>query len=91
MQLKIRRIPLDTLRENVAILASDCAALRPEAFQAFKRLEIVHDGHSIIASLDISHDPSLVGSDEIGLAEPAFRRMGLTEGTQVTISPARRP
>jgi thymidine phosphorylase len=91
MQLKIRRIPLDTLRENVAILASDCAALRPEAFQAFKRLEIVHDGRSIIASLDISHDPSLVGPEEIGLAEPAFRRLGLPEGTLITIMPARRP
>lgn len=91
MQLRIRRIPLDTLRENVAILASDCAALRPEAFQAFKRLEIVHDGRSVIASLDISHDPSLVGPEEIGLAEPAFRRLGMPEGTQVTIAPARRP
>jgi len=91
MQLRIRRVPLDTLRENVAVLASNCAALRPEAFQAFKRLEIVHDGHSIIASLDICHDLSIVGPEEIGLADPAFRRMGLPEGTSVTIAPARRP
>ena len=91
MQLKIRRIPLDTLRENVAVLASNCAALRPEAFQAFKRLEVVHDGRSIIASLDVCHDLSVVGPEEIGLAEPAFRRMGLPEGTSVTITPARRP
>ena len=80
MRLRIRRIPLDTLRENVAVLASNCAALRPEAFQAFKRLEVQHDGRSIIASLDICHDLSVVGPDEIGLTEPAFRRMGLAEG-----------
>lgn len=91
MRLKIRRIPLDTLRENVAVLASNCTALRPEAFQAFKRLEVQHDGRSIIASLDICHDHSMVGPDEIGLTEPAFRRMGLAEGDTVSISPARSP
>jgi len=91
MRLKIRRIPLDTLRENVAVLASNCSALRPEAFQAFKRLEVQHDGRSIIASLDICRDLSVVGPDEIGLTEPAFRRMGLAEGDTVFISPARSP
>ncbi|MDP1627696.1 thymidine phosphorylase family protein [Parvibaculum sp.] len=91
MMLRTRRIPLDTLRENVAVLASNCAALRPEAFQAFKRLEIQHDGRSIVASLDICHDHSMVGPDEIGLTEPAFRRMGLPEGSTVTIAPARSP
>lgn len=91
MRLKIRRIPLDTLRENVAVLAYNCSALRPEAFQAFKRLEVQHDGRSIIASLDICRDLSVVGPDEIGLTEPAFRRMGLAEGDTVVISPARSP
>lgn len=91
MKLRIRRIPLDTFRENVAVLSVNCAALRPEAFQAFKRLEIVQDGRVLIASLDITHDTALVGPNEIGLADPAFRRMGLPEGTEVSISPARRP
>ena len=91
MMLRIRRIPLDTLRENVAVLASDCIALRPEAFQAFKRLEIHNNSHSIIASLDICSDPSMVGPDEIGLTEPAFRRLDVREGGTVTIAPARRP
>jgi len=91
IMLKIRRFPLDTRRENVAVLASSCTALRPEAFQAFKRLEISGVGHTIIASLDITDNLSLVAEDEIGLTEPAFRRMGLTEGAVVSISPARRP
>ena len=91
MKLRIRRIPLDTFRENVAVLSVNCSALRPEAFQAFKRLEIVQDGRVLIASLDITHDTSLVGPNEIGLAEPAFHRLGVPEGTEVSISPARRP
>lgn len=91
MKLRIRRVPLDTLRENVAVLSESCEALRPESFQAFKRLEIVHDGRVLIATLDVTHDLGLVGPDQIGLTEPAFRRMGLPEGAEVTISPARRP
>lgn len=91
MMLKIRRVPLDTLRENVAVLASCCTALRPEAFQAFKRLDISAGGRTILASLDVTDNLSLVAADEIGLTEPAFRRLGLPEGTPVAISPARRP
>lgn len=91
MKLRIKRVPLDTLRENVAVLSASCEALRPEAFQAFKRLEILHADRVLIATLDITHDLALVGPDQIGLTEPAFRRMGLDEGTEVTITPARRP
>lgn len=91
MKLRIRRVPLDTLRENVAVLSASCTALRPEAFQAFKRLEIIHNGRVLIASLDIARDPALVAPDQIGLTEPAFRRLGLSEGTEVSIAPARRP
>lgn len=91
MKLRIRRVPLDTLRENVAILSASCIALRPEAFQAFKRIEITHGDRVLIASLDIALDPSLVAPDQIGLTEPAFRRLGLKEGAEVSIAPARRP
>lgn len=91
MKLRIRRVALDTLRENVAVLSASCAALRPEAFQAFRRLKIDHESRTLIASLDVTHDRALVGPDEIGLTDPAFRRLGLSEGTEVSVSPAQRP
>ena len=89
--LKIRKVPLDTLRENVAILAHDCVALRPEAFQAFKRLQVIDGNRAIIATLDVCHDGEMVKADELGLAEPAFSRLGLPEGTVVNIAPAPSP
>ncbi|MAB13627.1 thymidine phosphorylase family protein [Parvibaculum sp.] len=89
--LKIRKVPLDTLRENVAVLAHDCVALRPEAFQAFKRLQVIDGNRSIIATLDVCHDGDMVKADELGLAEPAFSRLGLPEGTVVNIAPAPSP
>ena len=39
-QLKIRRINLDTGRENVAVISRRSKALRPEVFRGFSRVEI---------------------------------------------------
>lgn len=89
--LKIRRIPIDTYHENVALLSRSCEEYRPEEYQALKKIEISHDGGRILATLMISDDRSFVGDDEIGLSEQAFRRLGLPDATLVTISPAAAP
>jgi thymidine phosphorylase len=36
-QLRIRRIPLDTGRENVVVISRRSTALRPEVFRGFSR------------------------------------------------------
>ncbi len=89
--LKIRRIPIDTYRENVALLSRSCEEYRPEEYQALKKIEISHDGGRLLATLMISDHRSIVGDDEIGLTEQAFRRLGLPEATLVTIAPAPPP
>ena len=38
-QLKIRRVNLDTGRENVAVISRRSKALRPEVFRGFSRVE----------------------------------------------------
>ncbi len=89
--LKIRRIPIDTYHENVALLSRSCSEYRPEEYQALKKIEITHDGGRILATLVIADDTSIVGNDEIGLSEQAFRRLGLPASTLVTIAPAPPP
>jgi thymidine phosphorylase len=89
--LKIRRIPIDTYRENVALISRSCGEYRPEEYQALKKIEISHDGGGLLATLMISDDRSIVGDDEIGLTEQAFRRLGLPEATLVAIAPAAPP
>lgn len=89
--LKIRRIPIDTYHENVALLSRSCAEYRPEEYQALKKIEISHDGGRLLATLMIADDPAIVGDDEIGLSEQAFRRLGLPESTLITIAPAKPP
>ena len=87
-QLKIRLIHLDTGRENVAVISRQSKALRPEVFRGFSRVEIRRGSQSMLATLLITDDDALVGPDDLGLAEPAFRRFAEPAGTLVTVTPA---
>lgn len=86
--LKLKRIPIDTAPENTAYLSRQCSVYRAEEFAALRKLEITCDGRTILASLMICEDDSIVAADELGLATPAFRRMGASEGDQATIAQA---
>lgn len=89
--LKLRRFGIDTYPENIALLSRDCVAYRAEDFQALKKIEITGDSRQILANLVIVVDPALIGPDELGLGEQAFRRMGLPEGSPVRIAQATPP
>jgi len=71
-QLKLRRIHLDTGRENVVVMARRSMALRPDVFRGFSRVELRSNSRTMLATLLLTED-GLVAPDEIGLAEPAFR------------------
>jgi len=87
-QLRIRRIPLDTGRENVVVISRRSTALRPEVFRGFSRVELRRDSKVLLATLLITDDDALVGPGDLGLAEPAFRRFSEPAGTFVTVTPA---
>src|SRR6185312_4221257 len=89
-QLKVRRVNLDTGRENVVVISRRSRALRPEVFRGFSRVELRCGEKVLLATLLITDD-GLVDIDEIGLAEPAFRRFAEQAGCLVTVSPAMRP
>lgn len=90
-ELKIRRINLDTGRENIAIISRHSRALRPEVFRGFSRVELRRDSKSLLATLLITDDDALVGADELGIAEPAFRRFGEPAGRLISVTPAKPP
>ena len=89
-QLKVRRVHLDTGRENVLVISRRSTALRPEVFRGFSRVELRCDSKVLLATLLLTDD-GLVEPDEIGLSEPAFRRFAEPAGRLVTITPAARP
>lgn len=90
-KLKIRRLNLDTGRENVAVISRHSRALRPEVFRGFSRVELENGTRSILATLLITDDDSLVGSEELGLAEPAYHRLACPAGGLISVTPARPP
>ncbi len=89
--LKLKNIGIDTYRDTVAFLARDCSLYRPEEFQAFKKIDVISGDKHLLATLMIVDNKSIINADELGLSEQAFKRMGLTEGTPVTIAPAEPP
>jgi thymidine phosphorylase len=89
--LKLKRVAIDTQGENVAFLARNCVAYRPEEFQALKKIEILHNGHRLLASLMIVDDSTITADDELGLSEQAFSRLAAKEGEKVRIAPAELP
>ena len=90
-QLKIRRVNLDTGRENVAVISRRSKALRPEIFRGFKRVELRCNSKVLLATLVLTDDDGLAGPDELGLAEPAFHRFAEPVGSLVTVTPAAQP
>src|SRR5208282_3351959 len=91
IMLKLRKIGIDSYRENVAYLSRDCSIYRPEEFQALNKIEIGKNGRKILATLNIVDDARILASTEIGLSEQAFNILGLPEGEAVEVFPAKPP
>ncbi len=90
-ELKIRRVNLDTGRENIVVISRHSRTLRPEVFRGFSRVELQSGTKSMLATLLITDDDSLVGREELGLAEPAFRRFACPVDSLVSVTPAKPP
>lgn len=82
--MRIRRVKIDTYRENVVFLRKDCELCRAQGFEALEKVEVVGGGKSIVGVLDVV-DEGFLAKGEIGLCECAFERMGLPAGTQVEV------
>ena len=89
--LQLRRVAIDTYRENVAYMHRDCAVYRAEGFQALSKVEVSANGRRILASLNVVDDTCIVDRDQLGLSEDAFAQLGLTEGHPTRVNQAEPP
>lgn len=89
--LVLRRVAIDTYRENVAYLHRDCAVYRAEGFQALSKVEVRTNGHHVLATLNVVDDDTIVGCGEIGLSEEAFKLLGVESGAVAYVSQAEPP
>jgi len=86
--LQIRRVAIDTWRENVAYLHRDCAVVRAIGFQALAKVQVRANGQTIAAVLNVVDDARIVAAGELGLSEDAFARLAVEEGHPAFIAPA---
>ena len=91
--LTLRKVAIDTYKENVAYLHRDCKLYRSEGFQALNKIEIHTSDRkiSIIAVLNVVDDDAITKPDELGLSEQAFRQLGGKPGIAVTVAHAKVP
>ncbi len=91
--LKLRKVSIDTYKENVAYLHRDCPLYRSEGFQALNKIEI-RDGKDttpVIAVLNIVDDENIVAVDELGLSEQTFMQFNASENCSVFVDHASPP
>jgi thymidine phosphorylase len=89
--LRIRRVAIDTWRENVAYLHRDCPVVRASGFQALSKVTVHANGTTISAVLNVVDDERIVQACELGLSEDAFARMNIPEGHAARVTPAEPP
>ena len=83
--LTLRRMRIDTYQQPVVYMHRDCPVCRSEGFEAQSRIQIRHQEHSIIATLNVV-DGELLSPEEAGLSEAAWRRLGARDGDRVTLA-----
>jgi thymidine phosphorylase len=89
--LKLRRVAIDSYKENVAYLHRECGLYRSEGFQALNKIEIRSEGNGplpVIAVLNVVDDNNITCPDELGLSEQCFKQLDLPEGSPISISHA---
>lgn len=89
--LRIRRVGIDTWRENVAFLHRSCPVVRAAGFQALAKVTVQANGRSIAAVLNVVDDDCIVSPPELGLSEEAFDRLGVQNGHEAHIEHAEPP
>ena len=77
--LKVKSIGIDTYRENIVYMRSDCHICQSEGFTALTRIVVHFNGNSIIATLNVVHS-ELLADDETALSMEAMNRLGIKEG-----------
>jgi thymidine phosphorylase len=77
--LRLRRVAIDTYKENVAYLHRDCQIYRSEGFQALSKVEVCNESQtrSLLATLNVVDTASITEADELGLSIDAFQQLGL--------------
>jgi len=88
--MRLRRIGIDTHRENIAFLANDDLTGRALGLHSMDRVEIVANSRRLVAVLNIV-EGNVVPVGAIGLSNVAFEKLGVSDNSLVDVAPAEAP
>lgn len=80
--LKVRRLGLDARKHLMVYMRQDCTVCRSEGFRAETRVKVILGDRWIIGTL-IVVTSDILTTDEIGLSESAWHKLGAQLGDQV--------
>jgi len=89
-RLRACRALIDTYQQPVVYMRSDCAVCRAEGFEAQTQVEVVANGHEVLAILH-HVAAAWLGDEEAALSDAAWKLLGLRDGDEVIVRHARPP
>ena len=89
--LTLRRVGIDTYRENVAYIHRACAVYRAEGFQALSKIRVFSGDKQLLATVNVVDDQNIVTPGQLGLSEQAFAQFAVAEGAHLGVAHAERP
>lgn len=83
-RMRVRRAGIDTYQAPVVYMRKDCEVCRAEGFEALARVELLHDGNRVLATVHY------VGADwlahgEAALSDAAWQTLRVPDGALVEI------
>lgn len=82
--LHLKRLGIDTYREHVIYMRSDCHICLSEGFAARSRVLVAVGDKSLLATLNVVRS-DLLGKSEAGLSEAAWKALAAHEGDTVFV------
>jgi thymidine phosphorylase len=82
--LKLKSVGIDTYRENIIFMHSDCHICKSEGFTALTRVGVHYKHKSIIATINVVYSDMLTHG-EAGLSMEAMIRLNVKEGDMIRI------
>src|SRR6478735_1644210 len=83
--LNVKRLGIQSLQESQIFMRKDCHVCRSEGFSSHTRVQVSHNGRSIVANL-YQVTSGIVAADEVGMSDSAWHALGLDDDSKVTIS-----
>ena len=91
--LKLKRIAIDTYKENVVYLHRNCDIYQSQGFQALNKIELYteHPPSQVFAVLNVVDGNCIIAPGEIGLSKQVFKQLNQPEGSPIKVRHATQP